>query len=257
MEDIHLDDDIDLCDVPNLCDQPSLNFSDIPFVDFTDTPPDQEQHNESTEEIDDDQNNSTVSELKALNKLSESFTGTSYFLHENSEIVTDSDNSDSLTSLLSKIVTKFFMCRTKQFIKSLKNNMDVEKAKAHRKKIQQKSEKVQLKKSKWSVEDMKQDNSEGKQVSHNIILGNLAKNPDYFNVYTIAKLRILLQAYSVTSKKSFKKDQLVQLLKQKLSSPNIHHMDCLEVFASPLPPSSTVSSVDSRGEKRKNDNVTP
>ena len=86
--------------------------------------------------------------------------------------------------------------------------MEIEKAKAHRKKIQQKSEKDALKDSKRSFTQIKTDLSQCKHVSHNIIAGNLAKNPGYFNVYTVPELKVLLKAYNIQLRKLVKKSSM-------------------------------------------------
>ena len=240
---IDFDENIDLCDIPNFCDQPSLNFSDVPFSDLSDfssscqgSPPASESDVHSTE-------------VRALNDLTKS--ATSSFLQAYSESASTSDASDCLKSLYGKIVMKFFMCRTKQFIKSLRNEMEIEKAKAHRKRIQQKSEKDALKDSKWSFTQIKTDLSQCKHVSHNIIAGNLAKNPGYFNVYTVPELKVLLKAYNIPFRKTGKKEQYVNILKEKFSSANLHGMECPDVFTASSVPSEEGSVSISGGQKRR------
>ena len=144
------------------------------------------------------------------------------------------------------------MCRTKHFIKGLKNEMEVEKATAHRKKIQQKGEKTEAKRSKLAIADIVKDNSEGKQVSHRIIVGNIAKNVDYLSLYVISELHLLLRAYSITFKKSSRKEKLVSILKEKIMNANDVHMmvNSGVLTASTSTPSGTGDDALGIGQKR-------
>ena len=67
--------------------------------------------------------------------------------------------------------------------------------------IQEKSEKASLKKPKLAINDIRQDNSQNKQVSHNVIVGSVSKNNEYFNLYIISELHVLLSAYGIKSRK--------------------------------------------------------
>ena len=128
--------------------------------------------------------------------------------------------------------------------------MEVEKTKAHRKKIQQKGEKTEAKRSKLAIADIVKDNSEGKQVSHRIIVGNIAKNADYLSLYVISELHLLLRAYSITFKKSSRKEQLVSILKEKIMNADVHMIVNSGVFtASTSTPSETGDDALGIGQK--------
>ena len=214
-DDVVFEDDIDLCDIPMFFDQSSVNFADIcslpseagtntslsslvnvdesalvgpekeitsDQVDITELPlvdPEQETASNSVNVHVD-----LSPEIQALDKLTDTvFESVSSV---SSETSTPINNSDMISSLFRKIVVKYFMCRTKHFIKGLKNETEVEKAKAHRKKIEQKGEKTEAKRSKLTIADIVKDNSEGKQVSLRIIVGNITKMP----ITTLQKMPI-------------------------------------------------------------------
>ena len=151
---------------------------------------------------------------------------------------------------------KYFACRVKQFIKSIKSDLEIEKAKAHRKKIQEKSEKMSLKRSKLSMEDIKCDNSQNKQVSHNVLVGNISKNGDYLTLYTISELQVILSAYNLKFKKSSKKFELIAVLKEKLLSNDFHWMPNAAVITNAgLTSSGHAGNSSARGQKRTSDKV--
>ena len=149
------------------------------------------------------------------------------------------------------------MCRAKQFIKSVKNDLEVKKTKAHRKKIQEKSEKASLKKSKLAINDIRQDNSQNKQVSHNIIVGSVSKNNEYFNLYIISELHVLLSAYGIKFKKSAKKPELVNLLMNFFLNTTPACMSNPDAFNSTpvFVPDDNISANTDQGQKRTHDEM--
>ena len=149
------------------------------------------------------------------------------------------------------------MCRAKQFIKSVKNDLEVEKTKAHRKKIQEKSEKASLKKSKLAINDIRQDMSQNKQVSHNIIVSSVSKNNEYFNLYIISELHVLLSAYSIKLKKSAKKPELVNLLMNFFLNTTPACMSNPDAFnfTPVFVPDDNISANTGQGQKRTHDEM--
>ena len=93
---------------------------------------------------------------------------------------------------------------------------------------------------------------DGKQVSHKIIAGNIAGNVDYLSLYLNSELQLLLHAYNVPFKKSFKKEQLMNALKEKVMDSSVRMMANPSVLAPTVPsPAVQVSNNDcSRGQKR-------
>ena len=79
------------------------------------------------------------------------------------------------------------MCRAKQSVRDVKHNLEAEKTKTQHKKAQ-KSEKASL--LKLAINDIRQDNSQNKQVSHNIIVGILSENNKYLNEYIMSELTV-------------------------------------------------------------------
>ena len=83
---------------------------------------------------------------------------------------------------------------------------------------------------------------------------NLAKNLGYFNVYTVPELKVLLKTYNIPFRKTGKREQYVNILKEKSSSVNLHGMDCPVVFTASSVPSEEGSVSIFGGQKRKHVN---
>ena len=98
---------------------------------------------------------------------------------ESSDNINLQEISSLYQSMFRKIIVKYFLCRTKQFIRATKSEIQLMKEKAHGKKIAQKSEKQTLKSSKLSLNNIYSDNSTDKKDSHNIFVGNITKIKDF------------------------------------------------------------------------------
>ena len=144
-------------------------------------------------------------------------------------------------SMFRKIIVKYFLCRTKQFIKATKSEIQLMKEKAHRKKIAQKSEKQTLKSSKLSLDNICSDNSTDKKDSHNILVGNITKNKSFLKIYTIPELHHLLRAYDIKANKNTMKEILIEKLTTLLEGHTLHGMPRPDVFM--LPQTQNTSAV--------------
>ena len=148
--------------------------------------------------------------------------------------------TDKLMFAFKKIVFKYFMCRSKNFLKVLRNQNEIKRTAAHRKKVQQRSEKTAEKKSKCTISDILKDESVGKINSHRILQGNISSNPNYLSVYTKPELFLLLDSYRVKYKKSSNKSVLCSQLKDTIMMTGCHCMPSPDFF----------HSSDERGQKR-------
>ena len=116
-EDIHSEDE-DISDLP-------IDFAESPYFNDDDHFPDSFSGSSAGEKEADDQ----CSEPEILvTELSDSALNTVF---SESDDATVTDSQDCLSSLFEITVKKYFMCRAKQFIKSVKNDLEVEKTKAH------------------------------------------------------------------------------------------------------------------------------
>ena len=81
------------------------------------------------------------------------------------------------------------MCRCKNFLKVLRNENLIKRTVAHRKKVQQRSERASIKKSKLSIAEMISDLSNSKENSHKVLQGHIASNSEYLSAYTKSGIR--------------------------------------------------------------------
>ena len=81
------------------------------------------------------------------------------------------------------------MCRCKNFLKVLRNENLIKRTVAHRKKVQQRSEKASIKKAKLSIAEMISDVSNSKENSHKVLQGHIASNSEYLSAYTKSGIR--------------------------------------------------------------------
>ena len=125
------------------------------------------------------------------------------------------------------------------------------------KRSKKRSEKASLKKSKLAINDIRQDNSQNKQVSHNIIVGSVSKNNEYFNLYIISELHVLLSAYGIEFKKSAKKPELVNLLINFFLNTTPVCMSNPDAFNSTpvFVPDDNISANTGQGQKRTHDEM--
>ena len=154
-------------------------------------------------------------------------------------------DTDHLSLLYRKIVWKYFMCRCKNFLKVLRNENLIKRTVAHRKKVQQRSEKASIKKSKLSIAEMISDVSNGKENSRKVLQGHIASNSEYLSAYTKSELHSILAAYSVPFKKSSNKSVLCQQLKQAIMKDDCNSMPSPDALQA-----QDGSGTSARGEKR-------
>ena len=106
----------------------------------------------------------------------------------------------------------------------------LQRSAAHRKKVQERAEKVAQKSCKYHINRIRNDQSEGKVNSHKILQGHISSNGTYLNVYTKTELHMFLDAYRVKFKKTANKSVLCNVLKDAIMADNCFSIPHPEAF---------------------------
>ena len=130
-----------------------------------------------------------------------------------------SPSSDVLRSLHCEIIAKYIMMSSSQFRRDYLRKMKVNKEEAHRKQIHMKGKETKSQKtlSKWGIEEIMNDESTNRMVSHRRMQSELEADANYLSpTYKKDHLLLLCKAYGVIVKKSATKDIICDILRPQI-----------------------------------------
>lgn len=126
-----------------------------------------------------------------------------------------------MSEMYQEMVCRYLNMGTKQFLKDLRRQQDIQKTAAHRHNIMMRQKKKEKKDTKVALEVMRADCSPGRVTSHRKLMGIIAQFGDtILETYTKSELHSLCDAYGVPFTASTKKGDLCKLLAHSVNSNN-------------------------------------
>lgn len=129
--------------------------------------------------------------------------------------------------ILGDVVDKFFKMGAGQYIRDFRRDFNVEKTEAHRKRVQEKKLVRERVADKITLQVIKDDNSEQKQDSHNLLVALVTKRPKIFetSTYTKQEIKTIYEAYGQRFEASWNKVKLNEII--------VKHIKIAGSFAKP------------------------
>ena len=131
----------------------------------------------------------------------------------------DEDTTQALTADLRKdifhdVVERYFKMGAGQFLRDFRRDNQIQRTEAHRKRVAEKAKKDDAKKSKITIQEVKEDRSEGKVVTHKQLQALCTKHPKVFEsrLYTKNELAPFFAAYGIIFRSSSTKARLNDIL---------------------------------------------
>ena len=131
----------------------------------------------------------------------------------------DEDTTQALTADLRKdifdnVVERYFKMGAGQFLRDFRRDNQIQRTEAHRKRVADKAKKDDAKKSKITIQEVKEDKSEGKVVTHKQLQALCTKHPKVFEsrLYSKNELAPFFAAYGIIFRSSFTKARLNEIL---------------------------------------------
>lgn len=139
----------------------------------------------------------------------------------------DEDTTQALTVDLRKdifdnVVERYFKMGAGQFLRDFRRDNQIQRTEAHRKRVADKAKKDDAKKSKITIQEVKEDKSEGKVVTHKQLQALCTKHPKVFEsrLYTKNELAPFFAAYGIIFRSSFTKARLNEILTAEIMKHN-------------------------------------
>lgn len=133
----------------------------------------------------------------------------------------DGNSNDLKESIQSRLMKRYLNMRCKEFVKVVKRELNYEKGKEHRKKVQEKASKGNNN-TKNLISQLCNDNSEGKNVSFYTLKAMAATGKDSFMKMTKKEIHFLFHLFGRAFKKSMNKTKLCEELVANIN--NAHEM---------------------------------
>ena len=134
---------------------------------------------------------------------------------------TDGASSDLKESIRTRVMKRYLNMRCKEFVKVVKRELNYEKVKEHRKKVQEKANKGNNN-TKNLISQLCNDTSERKNVSFYTLKAMAATDKDSFMKMTKKEIHLLFHLFGLTFKKSMNKTKLCEKLTASVN--NAHEM---------------------------------
>ncbi len=127
---------------------------------------------------------------------------------------------DCSRAVFGEIAQKYFKMGTGEFLRDFCREVHFEKSEAHRQKVRMRVAKKSLLADHLSIDDIRADETPGKNKSHSVLRAMVLKHPRIFHEtrpYIIKDINILLKAYGgeQRGKKAILADKLVELIMSK------------------------------------------
>ncbi|XP_077998932.1 uncharacterized protein LOC144451879 [Glandiceps talaboti] len=118
------------------------------------------------------------------------------------------------------ILQRYINMGVGQFLRDIRCELHLQKTEAHRRKVMQREQKATEKSKKVTNEEMKNDRSEGKEVTHRLMIAKVTENPKYFTsrLYTKDEIKSLFGLYDLRYMQSYTKNRLNDLLVNKIKN---------------------------------------
>lgn len=122
--------------------------------------------------------------------------------------------------IFGNIIEKFFKMGAGQYIRDFRRDHNVSKTEAHRKRVQEKKVVKERVADKVTLQSVKEDSSDQKQASHNMLLALVTKRPNIFetSTYTKQEIKFFYEGYDVRFVASWNKSKLNEILVQRIRS---------------------------------------
>ena len=131
----------------------------------------------------------------------------------------DEETTQQLTEKVRKdifddVVERYFKTGAGQFLHDFRRDYQIKRTEVHRKRVIEKAKKEDSKKSKVTIQQIKEDTSLGKVVTHKQLQALCTKDPKVFEnrLYSKTEIASFFSAYGIPFRRSFSKARLNEVV---------------------------------------------